>query len=351
MKPPYIIYSLPRSRSFWLSKFLTYGDWQCGHDELMHCRSLDDVTAWLSQECTGTVETSAAPHWRLAQHVTTVTIRRSVGEVIDSLRKMNVEWNGNLPEIIEGLDRKLDQIEKRIPCISIPYWELKSEDVCKQLFEYLLPYKHDINWWATLDAMNLQINFKHMLRRYHAYESQLIKLAKAAKFQTIANMTFEEVDRNDGITIREESFRKSYPEAKRLIHEHLVATGESPAGMADDDAFNSSLIGTLEDLGCLHTTVARSNGKIFGYLLTIVGPSLESPDVKVATHTAFAASAMFPGLGMKMQRAAIAALKEKGVDEIHYRAGIRGVGARAGVIYKRLGAEPFGELYRLRLSP
>ncbi len=28
---PFVVFGLPRSRTAWLSRFLTYGDWVCGH--------------------------------------------------------------------------------------------------------------------------------------------------------------------------------------------------------------------------------------------------------------------------------------------------------------------------------
>lgn len=36
----FVVFSMPRSRSAWLARFLSYGDWHCGHDEIRHFRSL-----------------------------------------------------------------------------------------------------------------------------------------------------------------------------------------------------------------------------------------------------------------------------------------------------------------------
>ena len=52
---PFVVLSMPRSRSKWLSVFLSYGEWGCGHEELLNLRGLDDAKAWLSQPYTGTV--------------------------------------------------------------------------------------------------------------------------------------------------------------------------------------------------------------------------------------------------------------------------------------------------------
>jgi hypothetical protein len=53
---------------------------------------------------------------------------------------------------------------------------------------------------------------------------------------------------------------------------------------------------------------------------------------------------------MKLQRASIEALRNKGVGEVIFRAGTRGSAERVSVLYRRLGGEDFGQLYRLDLS-
>ena len=59
--PPFIVYALPRSRTFWLSKFLSYGGWACDHDEAVRLRGLDDMQSSLDIPMRGSVETAAAP--------------------------------------------------------------------------------------------------------------------------------------------------------------------------------------------------------------------------------------------------------------------------------------------------
>src|SRR4029079_9933596 len=117
MASPFVIFSMPRSRSFWLSRFLSYGPWQCGHDEARHCRSLDDVTSWLSQPFTGTVETAAAPFWRLLpEGGRVVTLRRPVDDVLGSTRRTGMEFDdAPMTAMLRDTERKLNQIEARLP--------------------------------------------------------------------------------------------------------------------------------------------------------------------------------------------------------------------------------------------
>jgi hypothetical protein len=150
-----------------------------------------------------------------------------------------------------------------------------------------------------------QINLPHMLRYYGAYRPQLDKLAKTAKHRTIANMVREPREM-DGVTFQHEPFRQFYRDAQPLFAEHLVQTGQSP----DDHAQkNLPLLEALDDAGMLQTITARQNGRMFGYLQTVIGPTLDAPDVLQAWHGIFFASPDIRGLGMKLQRAALAALR------------------------------------------
>ena len=54
--PPFLVLALPRSRTFWLSRFLAFGGWDCGHDQLRFMRGMEDVKAWLGTPCFGSVE-------------------------------------------------------------------------------------------------------------------------------------------------------------------------------------------------------------------------------------------------------------------------------------------------------
>ena len=346
---PFVVFALPRSRSAWLARFLTYGDWLCGHDELRHCRSLEDVSAWLSQPCVGGCETTAAPFWRLLRpDVRVVTVRRPVPDIITSLRATGLAFeDAVMTRLIERLERKLDQIEARRPgVLSVSYDDLASEAGCARVFEHCLQAPHDHAWWAAVSPLNIQINMHHLMRYYVAYQPQLEKLAKIAKHRIVAGM-MRDATEMDGVTFQCEPFRSFYRDAQPLFAEHLVQTGQSP----DDHARkNVPLLERLDDDGCLHVFTGRSNGRMFSYLLSVIAPSLDSPDEMLAEQTIFFADPSWPGLGMKTQRAAIADLRARGVNRVLMRAGHRGSGPRLGTMFRRLGAEPFGSLFTLPLE-
>lgn len=345
--------ALPRSRTAWLSKFLTYGEWTCGHEELRHMRNLDDVRSWVDQPNTGTIETVAAGSWRLlskmAPDAHILVIRRPVKEAVESMMALpglTFDREG-LAKGLQAFDRKLEQIEARMRCLSVRYEDLNREQTCRLIFEYCLPYKHDHDHWKALAGINIQADMRAMVKYMTAFRPQMDKLAKIAKHRMLADLAIREPVLPDGITIQSEGFDTWLRDARGLFDEHLVQVGEAPGDWQNK---NIPLMRVLDQNGLMQVTTARSNGRIFGYLMTLISPSLTSEKVMSATNTTFFASKDIPGLGMKLQRAAIRSLKARGVDEVFMQAGVRGSGPRIETMYRRLGAEDNGQVFRLALS-
>jgi hypothetical protein len=311
---------------------------------------MEDVSSWFAQPLTGTVETAAAPWWRLVPNGTrTVVVRRPVVDVVDSLTRLGMAFD--VPSVTRSLcrlDSKLDQIERRVPdALSVRFSDLMDEQVCAAVFEHCLPYRHDSAWFSSMAPLNLQIDFPAMLRHWASHEPQIMRLAKVAKHKSLAKMARSPQAAIDGITFQREPFREFYKDAGHLFSEHLVQTGQSPDDYASK---NIPFFQVLDDLGVLHVFTSRSNGRMFSYLVSVISPSLDSPNETLAEQTIFFADPSYPGLGMKTQRAAIADLKDMGIDRVLMRAGHRGSGPRLGAIFRRLGAEPFGSLYNLPLK-
>jgi len=69
-----------------------------------------------------------------------------------------------------------------------------------------------------------------------------------------------------------------------------------------------------------------------------------------AVNTAFFADPDCPGLGVRLQREALASFKAMGVGEVLWETNTVGSGNRIGALYRRLGAEEKGAVYRLKLA-
>lgn len=317
-------------------------------------RSLDDVQAWFSQPNIGTAETAGAPWWRLlerfAPNARVLVVRRPRNEVAESL--MNIPGTqfdrAALDSILLKLDRSLDQIEARLPnVLSASFDSLNEEDTCAAVFEHCLQQPHDLDHYARLAPVNIQINMPALMRHYAAYAPAMEKLASIAKHETIAAFAPEVNEPPEGITFQTEDFDSWVQDADKLFDEHLVQVGETPGNWQNK---NLPLMRGLDNVGAMQIMTARCNGRMFGYLMTLISPSLVSPDILSATNTTFFASPEFPGLGLKLQREAIKELKNKGVDELFFEAGKRGSGPRISMLYKRLGAQDHGSAYRLQLK-
>lgn len=351
LPPPFVVFSLPRSRSFWMSRFLSYGGFWCGHEEVAHLRSLDDVVSLLSVPWAGSCETALAVWWRLLRHyrpdARVAVVRRAVPEVIDSLMRTGQRFD---LEVLKAHMRrraaKLDQVAVRWPGVLVlDYADLATEQGCAALFEHCLPLRHDREWWARLAPVNLQIDVPALMRYWAAHKKQADKLVAVAKHKSLQLLQPPVRDAGDGITFHVEPFTwENFREAIPLFREHLVQTDQSPDDWARK---NLPLLKHLGEIGALQVMIARSNGRMFGYLVSIVSPSLDSPDLTEAQHTIFFASPEIRNLGMRLQRAANEALRERGVGQIHMRTGNRGLGPKLGAYYRRLGAEEVGTLYRL----
>ena len=345
----FLVLALPRSRTFWLSRFLSYGDHTCGHEEARHLRSLDDVKSWLSLERVGSAETAVAPFWRsIPTDTRVVTVRRDPAEVVQSLLRAAPGLDRTaLERLVRRLDAKLDQIEARRPdVLSVQFDELATEAGARSVFEFCLPYRWDAGWWEAMADVNLQTPLVPLLEYARAYRPQLDKMAKEVKHRTLADKTSGPVEA-EGITFQQEPFDDWYRDCLPLLTEHMVVVGEAP----DDHARkNLVLLERLSQLGALQVTTARSNGRMFGYLMTLVGPSLELQNDLEAMNLTFYASPEVKGLGMKLQRASLDYLRGRGVAGVFMRAGVRGSGPKLGALYRRLGAEDYGQMYKLELK-
>lgn len=315
-------------------------------------RSLDDVKAWLSQASTGTCETSAAPFWRLLQRFSPegriVTVRRPVEEVLASLCKLaHYPDLGDLRRLLLRLDAKLDQVEGRVKgVLSIPFSSLEEESSCAEVFQHCLPYPHDHSWWKTCAERNVQVNFSALVRYAQANQSALARLVGQGKEAMLKDLALRPASR-EGLEITLEPFPSFLSSCEWLFRQHCAQVGEDPENWKKK---NLPLMQKLCDMGVMQILVGRVEGRAYGYLMTLVSPSLEERGKMSAQHATFFSSPKFPGLGLRLQRASLQSLAAQGVSETFMQAGIRGDGERMGTLYKRLGAQDFGRMFRIDLA-
>ena len=346
---PFVVLALPRSRTRWLAEFLSYGPWRCTHEEARHFRSMEDVASWAKQAWCGSVETAVASFWRsIPKGVRVVVVRRPIPEVEASLRRVMSSPPSNLSSVLTHLDGKLEQLTRRVPgVIEVAYSALDTPQGASRIFEHALQLPFDSAWWEKLRGVNIQEPYVTFERYAAAYGPQLRRMAGLAKGAMLQGLARREVPTDAALTFQEEPFATFLRDATKLFASHATQVGEVPDAWRDK---NLSLLREIAAAGGLVVLTARSNGRMFGYLMTELTPSREAPGRVSAVETTFFASPSWPGLGMKLQRENLARLRQRGVAEVWFRDGTRGDGGRMGTMFRRVGAAPAGALWRLDLS-
>lgn len=347
MTPPFVVFSLPRSRSAWLSKFLSYGPFHCAHDELRHCRSLADVESWLAQPCTGTCETAASPFWRLLKPgVRVVTVTRPVDEVLASLRRGGLVFeDAVMRPVLRHHEAKLRQIAARLPdVLTVTFEALRDEATCARVFEHCLGLPHDSAWWQRWAGENVQRNMQEFLRYAIAYAPQTEALRRLARHEMMRRLHRPAV--MDGVTFQREPLRRAFSDRDgiRLMSEECVMLGEQPEAWRE---MNIPMFQRLEARGNLHIYTARSNGRMFGYLVTALGEAFHARGQVEADQVSFFADPSWPGLGRKLQQASIEDLRARGVTRVLM---FQPDQTRVGLVYRRLGAKQTGQRFVLELQ-
>lgn len=347
---PFLVLAQPRSRTAWLSHFLTYGQWHCGHEEARHLRSLEDAQSWLNMPFTGSAETAVAPHWRtlikLRPDVKIVTIRRPIQESVDSFNRLPFAWDQEfLKRRISSIDTKLDQIKARLSGVmEVNFHDLTNEAVCARIFEHCLELPHDSARWNRLQGMNIQCDMGHISRyvqgnlkalqrtSWLAKQDALIDLDRRQWFAEPPELSFKEETDHLGFVAK----------ARGLLDKHAALTGWEPDAVDD---FDLDRIGADMATGNFQIISATSNGVLRGYLLTSIGDSIAHKGERIAEHASFYASDLFPGLGRQLLKASREALRHRGVHKLKLRAGINGDGPRLRKVYERTGAAYQGEAF------
>lgn len=358
---PVMIYALPRSRTKWLSAFLSYGDWEGWHEPGQRFRTTEDVRSWMAQDCTVTADTSAAPWWRLIRETRpdakVLVVRRPVAEVVDSLMALDMRGvvtfdRKTLTRAIKRMDRKLDQIERRVPnVLSVRFDDLREEATCARVFEHCLPYAHDPDWWQRMTVANLQCDLPSLMRYQDKHKPQIARLTAACREESLCMIRRGRLKSRVGlrrdITIQPETFDVFWRDGQVLFAAHAAEVGPREGAILNP---NIPMALSLERAGLVQILTARHGLKMVGYLVMLISPSLEDAALVSGIQNTFYVSPEFRGIGPRMESTALQMLAGRGIKEAVFKAGIRGDGPRLGAMFERLGAREAGRLYTMTLK-
>lgn len=190
----FIIYGLPRSRTYWLSKFLTYKDHTCTHEIADTLRVPDDYKEFFKQKNVGTSETGVAQGWWLIEDacpgIKTVVVHRPVEESVNSLFQIDLDGvavydKDLLMKHYAYGERMLKQISSRKDVLSVDFHDLNKMEVCKKIFEHCLPYEFDVKWWGSLKNKNLQCDFRKRIIYFLAHKEEINNFKRLCKLELI----------------------------------------------------------------------------------------------------------------------------------------------------------------------
>jgi hypothetical protein len=186
--PPVCIFTLPRSRSAWLSVFLSFGNWACSHDASVRMRGMDDVQRFFSRPNAITVETGIAPGWRLLARrfpeMRMVVVRRSIEEVIASWSRAfgDIPFDSDkMRRVVVYMDRMLDQIARQPGVRSVAFSDLSDQETCRALFEHCLPYRMPDQHFNALKDRNIQVSFRDIMTYRAAHHAEIDAFKRAAR--------------------------------------------------------------------------------------------------------------------------------------------------------------------------
>lgn len=340
----FLVLSLPRSRSAWTARFLSYGGKKCGHDLAPECGSLDEFTGLLGDKYAGTAETGAVVGWRALRRrlpdAKIALIRRPVPEVYASLARFGLGCSALMDELLQR-DAMLDEASGAQGVKSFSFDDLSGIDACRELFEHCLGEPFDWEWWERLAGVNIQVDVAKQIRFLSANRDRI---------ETIKRQAIEE-SATPHIAIGPESWESVWPEIDVLFDEHF---GEVEGDLAIQRPYrlDEPLMRGLCTAKIMRIFTARVNGELAGYCMWQVTPDVESAGMLIAQHGPWFVRKKFKNLmlGPRLFDASLDDLRALGVKNAFPHHRLQGRGAKLGSFFKRRGAVETQRTYSLWLG-
>lgn len=146
-----------------------------GHEILIECPDVQSFLDNYKKGMWGTVETGAAPIWRIVRkempECRIVLVRRPLIECYRSLAAQGVMPNMS---VLAEANHCLDEASADPAIISVPYELLSDPGIGKWLFEYCLEIEWDVEWWQRMVATKIQVDMPLWISRLEERYDQLV---------------------------------------------------------------------------------------------------------------------------------------------------------------------------------
>lgn len=159
----FIVFGLPRSRTYWASYFLSY-DRVVPHCKLITFPSAEEIIDYFQDPNACVSDEVGVGIWHqfipFLPHTKVAIIERPVEEVIAAQIKSGVPDVPQTRFVTEYLDYKMKELKRCYSDIQVfDFHTLSEEKESARLFEYCLDIPFDRTWWTPLVSRNLQNHY------------------------------------------------------------------------------------------------------------------------------------------------------------------------------------------------
>lgn len=334
----FLILALPRSRTAWLSKFLSYGDHKVGHDIATDCSSISEFLDKFDQ-LSGTVETGAVIAWRtlrtLLPEVQIIVIKRPVEAILASFATNGI-YSSNLERELRERAIMLDHVSAQQNVITLTFDDLSDDLKCNTLFEACTGEPTDFAWWDEYKNKNIQIDLAARMQKLIANRDAIASLKKDA------------IEYLPELAIELEALPSFINEMEVIGFDHF---DEVDGGVEPNRPYklDTELLMGMWRIGSFKAITARVKGNLVGYCTWNIMPDVESKGLGVAHQGAWYVAEGYEHLrlGVKLFKASIVELRKFGVKNIFPHHRLQGRGARLGLLFQRMGAKEIQHTYSL----
>lgn len=332
LSKPFIVFSLPRSRSAWLSVLLSASGGPTGHDIGIETDTPDDFIQELKLRG-GTCETGAIFAWRkikaIIPEIKFAVVLRDPEEVIQSLAKFDLT---DFDLEIQTRYNQLVELSEQSEVFTCRFSELNDNLIVSQLYKHCTDLDIPINWLSKLQNMNVQVDMPSRISRLQERSEDIKNLKKLC---------------NSEYHVQIEPWTDEFWSDAKILAESHFEEVDGDIELRRQLNVDTEIMKMLSDSGVLLLITARKNSKLIGYYTWQIMPDIESAGLLIAQQGAWYVNPGHPKIAVQMFDKSVKELKKRGVKCIfpHHRS--QGRGKDIGKFFKRRGAKLIQHTYSL----
>jgi GNAT superfamily N-acetyltransferase len=336
--PPFVVFALPRSRTAWLSRWLSaVAQAPVGHDLAIEADTIDQWLGYVARGWRGTCETGAVEVWPILRRsipaCRIITVHRPLEAVCASLEAAGYE-----PPLcdLQRRNAALEALAGQDGVLSLPFDVLDDPRACAVLQEYALGVPFDWPAWREAACLNVQINREQRLARLTERRPQI----EALKAELVERLAVH----RPFVLIGEERWTDVADDCERM---GAVHHDEATEGIEGVFRLNRNAMLQLAEAGIWRVFTARVDGELAGYCCWTHETNLEADAPQTMAHGPFYVSPEHARhkLGVRLLHVSRDALAAEGYRVLRLHHTMHGRGARAGRLYEALGAVEYQREY------